>query len=74
MQKSPLGKLNLRDAVNGLLLAVASAVMTAATQMLTKVPPVIDWKEIGTVAIITALSYIGKQITSNSNGELFKKD
>lgn len=74
MKKSPLGKLNLRDAVHSLLLAVAASVITAMVQMYTRVPPVIDWNEIQSVAVTTALAYIGKQISQNSNGQLFKKD
>ena len=74
MKKSPLGKLNLRDSVHSLLLAVAASVITAMVQMYTRVPPVIDWNEIQSVAVTTALAYIGKQISQNSNGQLFKKD
>jgi hypothetical protein len=74
MKKSPLGKLNWRDALHSFLLAIAAAVITTLIQMYTKEPPQVDLTEIKNVAIITALSYIGKQLSQNSEGRLFKKD
>jgi len=74
MKKSAIGTLNWSDAVKGLALAVSSAVLTALTQMLTLVPPAINWREIGLVSVITTLSYLGKQVSTNSDGKLLKKE
>jgi len=72
--KSKLGSLNLNDIFKGLLIAVSSAVLMAAQQMLIAVPPTLDFKQIGVVALIAAIAYIGKQISTNSDGDLLKKE
>lgn len=74
MKQSKLGLLNLKDLLKGLILAVITAVLTASLQMLTNVPPAIDFKQIGVVAIISAMGYILKQLSTNNEGELMKKD
>jgi len=73
-KKSKLGAINFQDIVKGLLIAVSSAVLMALQQMLTKEPPSIDFKEIGVVALIAAVAYLGKQFSENSNGEILKKE
>jgi hypothetical protein len=35
---------------------------------------VFDWKSIGTVALMSALGYILKNLVTNSNDEFLKKD
>ena len=72
--KSKFGSLNLNDIFKGLLIAVSSAVLMAAQQMLIAVPPTLDFKQIGVVALIAAIAYIGKQISTNSDGDLLKKE
>ena len=73
-KKSKIGGINIQDAIKGLLIAVGASVLAAAQQMLLNVPPKINLKEIGIVALISAMAYLGKQISTNSEGELFKKE
>lgn len=74
MKKSKLGGINLFDAGKGLLVAVITAILTAILQMLTLVPPIIDWKQIGVLAITTMISYLLKQMATNSQGQLFTSE
>lgn len=74
MKKSGLLELNYKDWLKGLFVSIVSAVLTAVMQMLTLVPPMIDFKQIGIVALTTVIAYIVKQLATNNNGDLFKKD
>ena len=62
--------LNSFDWLKGLLVAALTGGLFAAQQMLTKVPPAIDWKEIGMAALAAAVAYLGKQLFTNSESKL----
>lgn len=65
---STLGLLNWKDALKGLVMAVLSAVLTI---VITEIQAgQIDWNKVGTVALITTLSYILKQIGTDSQGNV----
>lgn len=58
--------LNARDFLKGLLLAVISAVLTFITTSINSGSLHFDWKAIGTVAAITAISYLAKNFGTPS--------
>ena len=74
MKNSGLLELSRKDWVKGLFVTIVSAVLTGLLQMLTMVPPMVDFKQIGIIALTTAIAYIIKQLATNNNGDLFKKD
>lgn len=60
------------DFLKGALLAVLTSVITSILQMISLVPPVVDWKAILMIALSTFLAYILKQFSTNNDGELLK--
>lgn len=70
---SALGKLNGNDFIKGLILAVITAVLTAVYNTLESGSQ-IDWKAVATIGITAFIGYLLKNIASNSNGEVLKKD
>lgn len=57
---------NLLDFIKGLITAVFSAVLTVAYQMITVRN--LNYHEIGFVALTSAVGYLLKNLTSNSDG------
>jgi hypothetical protein len=74
MQQSTLFTLNTSDFIKGLLMAVLSTVITIVYQTVEVGSLVFDWKAIGTMALTSALAYIMKNLFTNSQGQLFKKE
>lgn len=74
MQQSTLFTLNTSDFIKGLLMAVLSTVITIVYQTVEAGSLVFDWKLIGTMALTSALAYIMKNLFTNSQGQLFKKE
>jgi hypothetical protein len=74
MRHSKILELNALDIVKGVVMAVISAVLTGAMQMLTKTPPDIDYNQIGIVAITSAIAFILKQLSTNNRDEFLKRD
>lgn len=74
MKNSKLFTINTKDLFKGIFLAVITSVLTALLQMLTALPPSIDFKAIGVVAITTIIGYLIKQFSSNSNGMPLTKE
>ena len=74
MQQSTLFTLNTSDFIKGLLMAVLSTVITIVYQTVEAGSLVFDWKSIGTMALTSALAYIMKNLFTNSQGQLFKKE
>jgi hypothetical protein len=66
--------LNTADFIKGLLMAVLSTVITIAYQTVEAGSLVFDWKTIGTMALTSALAYIMKNLLTNSQVQLFKKE
>ena len=71
---SKLFSLNLKDFAKGLFLVVLTAVITVIYTTLQAGSLNFDWKMIGSTALIAGLSYILKQLTTNSKGDLLKPE
>jgi hypothetical protein len=76
MNLSALFSLNLRDALNGFLIAFLTAFLTAVSSALSSgvFPPLSDLKAFVLIGITAGVSYITKNLFTNNNGELLKKD
>jgi hypothetical protein len=76
MNLSGLFSLNLRDAINGFLIAFLTAFLSAIVSMLNSglMPGIIDLKNYALIGFTAGISYITKNLFSNSDGELLKKD
>ena len=72
--KSGYLKLTPHDFVKGLIVSVLSSVMTIMYQTIQGGTLVFDWKAIGTVAIMSAMGYILKNLVTNSNDEFLKRE
>jgi hypothetical protein len=72
--KSPFLSLNSKDFFKGLLVAVLSAVVTLLYTCIQSGDFIVDWKAIGMAALSAALAYITKNLLTNSNDELLKKE
>lgn len=70
---SPFLKLNVQDFLKGLIVAVGSSVVTILYNTLQTGSLTFDWKQIGTVALSSALAYLMKNLFTNSKGETFTK-
>jgi hypothetical protein len=74
MKTSKLFLLNIADFGKGLFIAGITASLTALSQMLTSVPPVLDYKQIGLTAFTAMVAYLIKQLSTNSNNELLRSE
>lgn len=76
MDFSGLFKLNVRDALNGFLIAFLTAFLTAVSSALSSgvFPPLSDLKAFALIGITAGVSYITKNLFTNNTGELLKKD
>lgn len=72
--KSVFGTLNWKDAINGLIVAFLSASLSGITVILDagKLPLLADLKTAGVVGLTAGLSYLLKNILTNSQGEILK--
>lgn len=66
--------LDTKDFLKGLVLAVLTAVITIVYTSIEAGNLAFDWKAIGMTALSSALAYIMKNLFTNSNGDLLKKD
>ena len=76
MNFSALFTLNLRDALNGFLVAFLTAFLSAVVSSLNTglFPSLVDLKGFAMIGITAGVSYLTKNLFSNSKGELLKKD
>jgi hypothetical protein len=76
MNLSALFKLNLRDALNGFLIAFLTAFLSAIVSGLNSgiFPALADFKAFALIGITAGVSYITKNLFTNNVGELLKKD
>ena len=76
MNLSALFTLNLRDALNGFLIAFLTAFLSAVVSGLNTglFPSLVDLKAFAMIGVTAGVSYITKNLFSNSKGELLKKD
>lgn len=73
--RSQFLKLNMADFMKGLLVAVISAVVTylyEAVQVGSLT--VINWSEVGFVGLVAMLSYLMKNLVTNSDSEPLKTE
>lgn len=66
--------LNLLDFAKGLFIAVLTSVITLLYTSIESGELTFDWKLIGTTALTSALAYIMKNLLTNSEGKLLKKE
>lgn len=77
MERSSLFRLNVRDFLKGLLLAILSAVVTFLYEVFQTGAPVFDgefFKAMAIVAVTTVLAYLSKNLFENNNGDFAKPD
>lgn len=69
-------KLNLKDAVNGFVVAFLTAALSGVVQSLDSgvLPNLVQLKASGLIGLTAGLSYLLKNIFTNSNGELLKTE
>lgn len=73
--KSKFLNLNFKDLAKGLLTAVIVAVITYLYEVIgTGDFTTIDWKVVGTTALIAAVGYLFKNLVTNSEGTPFKTE
>ena len=74
--KSKFLTLDLFDGVKALLMAVITAILAYVYGVLENGGDLshLDYKQIVTVAVTTALGYLIKQLNTDSKGQLFKKE
>lgn len=62
------------DFLHGLFIAVVGAILTVVTQSFSAGQVTLDYKAIGTTALIAGLSYISKKLLSNNQGAILTPD
>lgn len=74
MSNSPFGKLNLRDLLNGLVVAFLTASLTGLVQILDSgvLPTLVELKSAGIAGVVASLAYLLKNLVTNSQGEMAK--
>ncbi len=74
MSNSPFGKLNLRDLINGLVVAFLTASLTGLVQILDSgvLPSLAELKSAGLAGVVASLAYLLKNLVTNSQGEVAK--
>jgi len=76
MNFSSFFSLNLRDTINGFLIAFLTTFLTAVVSTLNTgvIPSLEDLKGFAIVGVTAGISYLAKNLFSNNQGELLKKD
>jgi hypothetical protein len=76
MKLSNFLTLNLRDALNGFVVAFLAAALTALVEYLNKgdLPTGENLKAIAIIGLTAGVSYVVKNLFSNSNGEILKPE
>lgn len=74
--KSKFLNLDIKDAINGFVVAFLSAALTGIIATLDSgaLPSVAELKSAGVIGLTAGLSYLLKNVLTNSNGELLKKE
>lgn len=65
---------NTADFIKGFVIAILVPVFTVIQQSLNAGVLVLDWKAISIAAIAGCVAYLTKNLFTNSNGELLKKE
>lgn len=66
--------LNVNDLVKGLAVAVLTSVLTIVYNTLQTGSLAFDWQAIATAALTSAIAYLMKNLLTNSEGKMLKKD
>lgn len=76
MNNSPFLKLNLRDLVNGLVVAFLTASLTGLIQTLDagQLPTLAELKTSALAGLVASLAYLLKNLVTNSQGEMATKE
>jgi len=74
MKQSKLFSLGIKDFIKGLLISVLGAVIGLVKVSLDAGSLNFNWTQIGTFALITALSYLTKNFLTNSEDKILKKE
>lgn len=76
MNYSSFLNLNLRDAINGFVVAFFSASLTGIIETLDggKLPQLAELKTAAIIGLTAGLSYMLKNLFTNAQGQLFSKD
>jgi hypothetical protein len=76
MQQSKFGSLNLRDALNGFLIAFLAAALSGVIQSLDagQLPTVEQLKAHALIGLAAGLSYLVKNLFQNSDGKVFANE
>jgi hypothetical protein len=72
--KSKLGGLFKNDFVKGFILVILTTMMTIIVQTLQAGSLTFDWQMIGMTTLTAGLSYILKQLGTNSDGKFLTKE
>jgi len=72
MNNSPFGKLNLRDLLNGLVVAFLTASLTGLITILDSgvLPNLEQLKSAGLAGLVASLAYLLKNLVTNSDGKM----
>ena len=72
MNQSPFGKLNLRDLLNGLVVAFLTASLTGLITILDSgvLPTLEQLKSAGLAGLVASLAYLLKNLVTNSEGKV----
>ena len=72
MNNSPFGKLNVRDLINGIVVAFLTAALTGLIQILDAggLPTIEQLIVAGKSGLVASLAYLLKNLVSNSQGEM----
>ncbi len=76
MNNSPFGKLNVRDLINGIVVAFLTAALTGLIQILDAggLPTMDQLIVAGKSGLVASLAYLLKNLVSNSQGEMGVKE
>lgn len=66
--------LNVNDLIKGLAVAVITSVLTIVYNTLQTGSLAFDWQAIATAALTSAIAYLMKNLLTNSEGKMLKKD
>lgn len=66
--------LNVNDLIKGLAVAVITSVLTIIYGTLQTGSLAFDWSAIATAALTSAIAYLMKNLLTNSEGKMLKKD
>jgi len=68
MKNTKLFELGWEDLIKGAIVAVLSSVLTVVITQLQN--GMVDWNQVGTIALVATLSYILKQLGTDEEGKV----